>query len=61
MIPGLCEHGEEQGKEVLCCQTFGACEHQVWKPDPHFLPALHIVCARESAALAIAEQEGRLK
>jgi len=62
--PGLCPHGEEQGKETLCTETFGACQYQVWKPDPMFVPALHIVCGLEAAALVVAEaaeESGRLK
>lgn len=60
---GLCPDGVEQGKEIRCTETFGACPYQSWVPDPKFLPALHIVCTREEKALAVAEaaEEQRTK
>jgi hypothetical protein len=68
MTPGLCPHGEEQGKEVLC-RLKGSCEFQRNLDLARDL----VRCAREAAALTeleawqkaslhdIAEQEGGLK
>jgi len=59
--PGLCPHGEEQGKDVVCHSQDG-CEFK--RVDfEHYYPEKRF-CGREQAALAAAEaaeESGRLK
>lgn len=53
--PGLCPHGKERGKEVLCHSQF-PCTYKKEDPDTLYNVMPLVFCTREALALAAAEE-----
>jgi len=51
---GTCPDGKVNGGEIACTREMGKCNYQGFVPDKSF--GFEIVCGRETAALAVAEQ-----
>jgi len=52
---GLCPHGEEQGKGVLC-RYDDQCDYQVFDTDTMYNAVPITYCGREAATLALSEE-----